>query len=419
MGLATLAWIGLATTAAAQPLVVSPEGPFRSVSDAVAAADAGDEIEIRAGVYAEPTITIDRAITITGEAGAILDGQGQNQIILVKADDVTIRGLTLRNVETSFVSDRAALKVDEARRCVIEGNRIEDTFFGIYLAQTAECTVRGNEITGSADREARAGNGIHLWYSRWIIIEDNVVTGHRDGIYLEFVEDSEVRRNVSQGNLRYGLHYMFSDRCSYHENILRQNLAGVAVMYSNNVEMIGNRFEHNWGAASYGLLLKDINDSAVRRNVFLRNTVGILVEGSNRTAVMENEFSGNGWAIRLMANAEDNLFERNNFIGNSFDVSTNSRETYSSFAENYWDGYRGYDLDRDGFGDVPFRPVRLFSLVVERNRPALVLMRSFFVDILDAAERVLPALTPASLIDERPRMRPREIAFPSFADRRP
>jgi nitrous oxidase accessory protein len=86
-------------------------------------------------------------------------------------------------------------------------------------------------------------------------------------------------------------------------------------------------------------------------------------------------------------------------------VATNSREPSTTLRGNYWDGYRGHDLNRDGVGDVPYRPVRLFSLIVERHAQALVLLRSGLVDMLDAAERVLPALTPTTLTDGQPAMR--------------
>ena len=53
---------------------------------------------------------------------------------------------------------------------------------------------------------------------------------------------------------------------------------------------------------------------------------------------------------------------------------------------------------------MPFRPVRLFSLFVANNPPSVVLMRSAFVDVLDAAERALPVLTPQTLVDASPLM---------------
>jgi len=170
--------------------------------------------------------------------------------------------------------------------------------------------------------------------------------------------------------------------------------------------MLNNDFIHNWGPASYGLLLKDITDSEVSGNLFRRNTVGIHLEGSNRVRIHDNSFEANGWGVRLMANAIDNEFTRNNFVGNSLAVSTNSRSSFSTFHENFWSDYDGYDLDGDGYGDVPFRPVGLFSLVVEKNPPALVLLRSLLVDVLDLTERLIPTLTPATLIDERPLMQP-------------
>lgn len=386
-------------------LVVSPTGSYRTVGDAVAAAPAGATVLVRAGVYREPTIRIGRRLTLQGEPGAVLDGEGERQILHVSADSVVIRGLTLRNVGRSYIDDRAAITIEDASWCEISDNHIEDAYFGIYLANAGWCVIQRNVLIAREPRETASGNGIHLWYSKEIDVRDNVVRGHRDGIYFEFVEDSRVSDNRAEGNLRYGLHFMFSDRCSYDNNVFRANGAGIAVMYTKHVTMTDNLFERNRGGAAFGLLLKDITDSELTGNRFIENSVGIMAEGLNRTRVADNAFVRNGWAVKLMANSEDNVFTGNRFDGNTFDVATNSRQNFSTFEANWWDRYRGYDLDRDGYGDVPFRPVRLFSLVVERNAPSLVLLRSIFVTLLDLAERVAPVLTPATLIDERPLMR--------------
>jgi nitrous oxidase accessory protein len=166
----------------------------------------------------------------------------------------------------------------------------------------------------------------------------------------------------------------------------------------------GNRFEDNWGAAAYGLLIKDIYDSVIEDNLFRRNTVAISSEGSTRVEVRRNRFIGNGWAVRVLASSQENRFTGNDFIENAFDVTTNSRHNYNTFERNYWSRYSGYDLAGDGVGDVPHRPVRLFALLVQRNRAALVLLRSIFVDVLEVAERVAPVLTPETLVDEYPMM---------------
>jgi nitrous oxidase accessory protein len=376
-----------------------------SVAWLVARAERGARVVVPPGVYREPTIVLDRPIELVGLPGAVLDGEGEREILVIAADSVTVRGFEFRDVGVSYIEDRAAVRADGARVCTIEDNRFDNAFFAIYLAGSSDCRIAGNVIRGRARSEASSGNAIHLWNSRRVRIVGNRIEGHRDGIYLEFVEDSEILENTSTGNLRYGLHFMFSDRCRYEGNVFRRNGAGVAVMYTRHVEMTGNRFEDNQGSASFGLLLKDISDSRVERNVFRSNTVGLYAEGSNRTVVEGNDFVANGWAVRILANSLDNEFRRNNFTGNTFDVATNSRTSYSTFEHNHWDAYRGYDLDRDGTGDVPHYPVRLFSLLVERNEPALALLRSPFVSLLDAAERVLPVLTPEALVDRAPAMR--------------
>ncbi|NNL30072.1 MAG: nitrous oxide reductase family maturation protein NosD [Gemmatimonadetes bacterium] len=396
-------------------LHVGGDGAFRSVQAALVAAGPGDTVSVAAGRYAEPTLVIEKAITLQGKPGAILDGEGERGLIEIRSDSVTVTGMTLRNTGISFTSDRSAILAEDARYCRIEDNRVEDAFFGIYLANSGNCVVARNVLVASGDRESRSGNGIHLWYSKEIEIVGNRIEGHRDGIYFEFVEDSQVRENESRRNVRYGLHFMFSDRSTYTANVFAENGAGVAVMYTQGIVMEANDFQGNLGNAAFGLLLKDITDSEIRGNRFLGNSIALHAEGANRVQVADNLYVRNGWAIRIMANSEGSTVTGNNFLGNSFDVATNSRRSYSDFRGNFWDRYRGYDRNGDGVGDVPFHPVRLFSLVVAQNEPALVLQRSPLVALLDVAEQVLPVLTPASLVDPSPMLEP----FPSGWGREP
>jgi nitrous oxidase accessory protein len=385
-------------------ITVGPGTPVPSLTAALARAHDGDTIVIRPGDYREPEITVTRRVVILGQGWPVFHG-GEHQVLTVTADSVTIRGLVIRDVTPSAVDDRAGIRVTGASGCRIEDNTLLDTFFGIYLARVTGCLVRHNRIRGSGTGETLSGNAIHSWSSSALTIEDNLLEGHRDGIYFEFTSDAVVRRNRSAHQLRYGLHFMFSNGCRYTGNSFSDNRAGVAVMYSRDVTMTGNRFVRSWGPSAYGLLLKEITDSRLTANHFERNSIGLYAEGTNRVAVTGNEFLANGWGVQIMADAQQTVFRHNRFEGNSFDVSTNSVNAASEFSGNYWDRYGGYDLDRDGYGDVPFAPVRLFALVVQQNPPALILLRSFFVSLLDAAERVAPVLTPATMVDRRPLMR--------------
>jgi len=390
-------------------ITVSPGGSVPLLSAAMARAHPGDTIVVEAGRYAEPApVRIDRRVTIIGRGHPVLDAGGSHTLMLVTADSVTIEGLTLQNIGPSSTDDRAAIRLENVRGCRVVGNTIERSFFGIFGAKATDCLIARNTVIGAGRIEQLSGNAIQLWSSSRIEVVGNVVEGHRDGIYLEFVTNSEFEDNESRKNLRYGMHFMFSDSCGYRRNRFHDNGAGVAVMYSKRITMESNQFTLNRGQASYGLLLKDIDDGSISDNRFESNTTALYLDNSNRLRIAGNRFEANGWALRILANATDDVFEGNSFVGNAFDVATNSRSATSTFRHNYWDRYRGFDLDHDGYGDVAHRPVRLFSLVVEQNEPALILLRSLFVDLLDAAERVLPILTPEALVDPAPRMeRPR------------
>src|SRR5690606_24146344 len=149
----------------------------------------------------------------------------------------------------------------------------------------------------------------------------NEILGHRDGIYLEFVTHTHVNKNRSEGNLRYGLHFMFSHDNSYIENIFRANGAGVAVMYTKNVHMENNKFEENWADSAYGLLLRDISDSTIIDNTFDRNTTVIFMEWSDRIQIENNLFQGNGWSVKIQFSCMVNDFKINHFFQNTFDVA--------------------------------------------------------------------------------------------------
>lgn len=396
---------GHGTAAVQHEIVVGPEETVTTITAALAQAEEGGRIRVLPGTYREGPIHVDRSITLVGVGWPVVEPAETGGVLRVTADRVEIRGLILRKASASHISDNAAILFDGVRGCVAEGNRLEDNFFGIYLARSEGCTIRGNDIIASERREVNAGNGVHLWNATDVLVEDNRIEGQRDGIYLEFARAAKLRRNFSTGNVRYGLHFMFSNDAVYEENVFRDNGAGVAVMYSKSVRMLGNTFADNWGPAAYGLLIKEITDAEISGNHFERNTVGIYSDGSARIAVEDNEFLRNGWAVRIMANSRDSRFVDNSFIDNTFDVTTNSRQNFNTFRGNYWSRYQGYDLTGDGFGDVPHRPVRLFALIVERNPVALMLLRGVFVELLDLAERVVPVLTPETLVDERPRMK--------------
>lgn len=365
----------------------------------------GDTILVEKGIYREKTIMVNKPVYLKGVGYPVLDGQKKYEILVIKADRVTVEGFALRHSGISGYNDIAAIRIYNAANVVIHNNKIDDVFFAIYCQQANNCIISKNRIRSNAVTEISSANGIHCWKCDSMQILNNTITGHRDGIYFEFVTNSLIRGNISYENVRYGLHFMFSHNDRYENNVFNNNGAGVTVMYSHKVVMLHNTFLRNWGSSACGILMKDIADSQVEANYFLQNTSAIYIEGSSRVNIIKNEFRGNGWALKIQASCIDNTITANNFISNTFDVTTNGSAVLNIFNGNYWDKYAGYDLTRDGIGDVPYRPVGLYSMVVEHNPTAMMLFRSFIVDLLDKSEKMIPGFTPENLKDDKPLMK--------------
>lgn len=379
--------------------------PIKSIKQGIVQANANDTLLIKKGVYKEFDIQVNKPLTLLGENYPIIDGSDQGEIITITADNVIVDGLFIINVGTSYTSDYAAIRVVKSKHFIIRNVVLEKLFFGIYLEKSSYGKVYHNKIIGDAVEEFNSGNGIQLWYSNNITVEKNIVQHVRDGIYLEFSDDIIIKDNISTNNIRYGLHFMFSNNDSYTGNTFENNGAGVAVMFSKKIRMHNNVFKKNWGAASFGLLLKEINDSEITGNTFEENTVGISIEGSNRIDYKNNDFTNNGWALKVRGACYGNSFIANNFLYNSFDVSYNSKLNDNLFDQNYWSNYTGYDLNKNGVGDIPYRPVKLFSYIVNRTPETIILLRSLFMDIIDFSEKVSPVFTPDNLQDKNPSMK--------------
>lgn len=392
----------MASFSYAQKLEVCHTCVISSLKKAITLAKDYDTILIEKGTYKEHKIIVNKPLTIIGKNSPIIDGEKKGEIITIISDNVTIDGLSLINVGTSYTEDYAAIRVKRSKHFVIKNLVLEKLFFGIYIEKSSYGKIYRNKIVGDAVEEYSSGNGIQLWYSNHIIIEQNHVEHVRDGIYLEFSDNCIIKKNVSEQNLRYGLHFMFSNYDTYQDNTFKNNGAGVAVMFSKKIKMYNNTFKENWGTASYGMLLKEINDAEIIGNTFEENTIGINIEGSNRIIYKNNNFINNGWAIKIRGACYTNRFLENNFLYNSFDISYNSNVNDNVFDKNYWSNYTGYDLNKNGIGDVPYRPVKLFSYIVNRTPETIILLRSLFIDIIDFSEKVSPVFTPDNLLDNNP-----------------
>lgn len=389
----------------ARVLKVGKRLPFTTINAALKLARPHDTIRIVGGATYRERLVIRKPLTLQGINWPVIDGCYKGHVVEVRASDVSVSGLKITHSNRSSRLDYAGIFAENVSNVSITHNLLKDNMFSIMLQSTSHCTVEHNRVESNITQNPIMGSGIHCWKGSGLRITDNTVGHHRDGIYLEFCEHSFIARNTISDCERYGLHFMFSHYNTYMRNTFRRNRAGVAVMYTHNVTMLNNVFEDNQGTSSYGLLIKELQYARIQGNVFRRNTVGLMIDGGQDLLVKRNEVRDCGWGIRLVSGSSNDTIVRNNFIGNTFDMTTNKSYNGNIVENNYWDKYDGYDLNHDGKGDVPYRPLSLFSSLAEQNSDVLLFFRSFLMNLLEQTEKIIPTVTPDTYQDHTPSMR--------------
>jgi nitrous oxidase accessory protein len=390
-------------------LRVGPGGEYATLAEALAVAAPGATIELLAGVQTG-NWTIDKPLTLSSHAGAALDGAGSGTLLTIAAPGVAVQGLTLRNSGHSLLDDDAAIKVIAGDARIVD-NRIEDVHHAIYVKDGAARTVvRGNSIQGrEALIQEDRGNAIHLWNAPDTLVEGNTVAGVRDGVYVGFAPRSTFRANAFR-RVRYGIHFMYADDNTFEDNTFEQSEAGAALMYSKHITLRRNVFAYSRSNRAYGLLLQECDNVLAEHNVLIGNSRALFVNVTRDSRFQGNLFAANDLAVQIYAGSTDNLFRGNDFVANMRLVELDQNGS-NRWQGNYWEEYRGLDMDADGYGDAPFTTGDPLGTLTT-DYPQLKLFRySPAVQALEAGERAFPVLELPATVDERPATRP--VAQPS------
>lgn len=385
-------------------------------------AEPGDRVVVPAGTY-DGDLLIDRPITLSGTGRPTLRGSGTGSVVRVRAAGVTIEGFEIDGRGRGDLGrDTSGIHV-AAPRVTIRDCRIRQALFGIYLREADDAVVERNLIVGIPGRTpGEKGSGIHVWNSQRFRLVANTITGTRDGFYIQSSSHGLVRGNRAS-DLRYGLHYMFSDDNVFEDNVFERGAAGAALMYSNRMTFRRNQFVRNRGFASVGLLLKACDDVVAEDNLIADNARGIFLEGSYRNQFRRNIVAMSDMALVIYDSSGANVFEGNSFVGNLTPLSLSGKRTDTRFDGNYWSDHGDPDLDGDGISDRPYRLSNVFDHLRGNLTAADLFSRGVAALALGAAERAFPVLDPIPVVDAHPLARPPALdavpASPTGASTRP
>lgn len=379
------------------------------------AAHPGGTVSVPAGDYAGP-LRIRGPLTVVASTGATIDGGGHGSVVVIEGAGVVFRGFTVRNSGRDVTEEAAGITVT-GNGHVVEGNRIEDVYFGIHAGDGERVTIRDNVIAPGEHHGARPGHGISVWHLRNSTIAGNRISHARDGIYLSFTAQVSVTGNTVT-RCRYGLHSMYSQHARFEGNQAEANLLGAALMNSDRLVFRGNRIaRHRDGPAAYGVLLKDIGDLVAEDNLILSNRIGIYAESvpsnpASEAVLTRNVIAGNEVGLALQSTAAL-VVTGNRIAENLTDVRPLGRQLSAGMQwsrtgrGNSWGRYRGFDANGDGIGDLPFQLDDAMDALVRRNPSIQALLYTPAHLAIEAAARMFPVYRqPPVLVDQHPLLTP-------------
>ncbi|MBF8283647.1 MAG: ABC transporter related protein, partial [Anaerolineales bacterium] len=380
-------------------------------------------IEVRGGTYPGPLVVQTEGVTLEGvdtpNGAPVIDGGGQGTVVTLAAPGVVLRGFEVRGSGVEPDRDHAGI-ILTAPRIVVENNRLHDVLFGIFVAQADDAVLRGNDITSKAQYDqGRKGDGIRLWYSQRVTVENNTVHAARD-VVMWYSQDVVVRGNVIERG-RYGIHLMYCDNAQIEHNQILDNSVGIYTMYSADVVLRENLIRGQRGPSGYALGFKDADNVEVTDNALVDNRAGTFLDGTpfNPAAFgkfQNNLFAFNDVGVILLPAVRGNTFENNTFWENVEQVAVQGGGTpgQNLWQGNYWSDYTGFDADGDGLGDVPYRAERFFENLTDREPRLRALIYSPAAQAVEFAGSAFPIVRPQpKFTDPAPRVQPGPI--PSFA----
>lgn len=418
-GCLLLLYMSTMLSAQAATINVTPTDNLQSVLDSV---QSGDQVLLSEGVY-QGNFVIAQAIELSGEAGAVLDGQNKGHVLQVNSAGAYIHHLRIQNWGINLTDLDSAIFVSRsAANTRIEHNYLQGGGFGIWVDASPNIKIVANKIEGDLSmRSSDRGNGIHLYNVTGALAENNEVWHTRDGIYIDTSNKNALVGNYLH-NLRYGVHYMYSYHNRIANNVTRNTRTGYALMQSKYLTVVSNRSEND---SNYGILMNYITDSVIRGNrvTGVQNTrnphmqqqtnlaglegKALFIYNSLFNEIRDNLFAESDMGIHLTAGSEDNVLSGNAFISNKEQVkyvATRTQDWSDAGVGNFWSDYLGWDMDSDGIGDVVYEPNDSVDQLLWKFPSAKLLLNSPAVETLRWVQRQFPVLKSPGVVDSHPLM---------------
>ncbi len=185
-------------------------------------------------------------------------------------------------------------------------------------------------------------------------------------------------------------------------------------MYSRRLILRHNTIAHNRGPSGFGVGLKDFDDGILEENLIVDNRVGIFVDNSPREIESTMRYEGNVLAYNDVGISLLSFIKRSKLVKNSFmenyeqvGITGSGKLTGNHWINNYWSDYAGYDRNKDGLGDIPYKAEKLFENLMDQHPKLKLFIYSPAIQAIEFAAKTFPVVKPRpKLTDPLPRLEP-------------
>jgi nitrous oxidase accessory protein len=291
--------------AVSEPNTITVPDDYQRIQDAVAAANTGDTIIVKAGTYNEEWVSVDKQLSLVGDNQKSLVYYSGAVGFIVTADNAHISGLMIVSNEAM---QGYAISMSSVTGCVVEGNLIEDNLVGVSVTGSSS----GNTISGNILNHNE--RSIELFNSPGNTISDNNITG----ALVSAISLDESSGNTVSGN-------RISD--------LVDGMGALMLWTSSN-----NVISRNVLYGGNPMLLLSSSNNVLSDNFVVDSEYGIVVGHSSNNEIYINYF------INVTMMTMDTDISEGTPSTNSWDNGSKG---------NYWSDYTGTDSNGDGIGDTP------------------------------------------------------------------
>lgn len=362
-------------------------------------------------------LTITRPMAIYGHIGTVLEGKGDSTVVSIRARDVLLDNFVIRHSGRKNTTEDAAVKAkgDHIR---IKNIRVEHSLFGVLLEECTYCEIVGVHIIGDSAARDLGGDGIKLWEAHGSVVRNCVIEHARD-VVVWYTRHATLDHNLVREG-RYGTHLMYAHDAIVRGSHLEKNIVGIFVMYSKRMTIENNILAGARGPAGVGLGFKDSDAINIRGNWLVANTTGTYLDNTPRTSADPVSFNGNvialnDVALRLHSTGAGLSFTKNSFRNNAImvEVDGGGNALEATLLQNHYSDYEGYDLDKNGIGDVAYE-VKMLSSELTDSRPSLKFFRgTAAMGLLDAVAHAIPVFATRRLfVDNAPRINAPWVRMP-------